>query len=430
MRKKLLLLLAVTSSAFSIPLSEPLEDERVTIYNSVIDEFISPKSKDLHAQIPLDPLYEIKEMLYKENAGLNTAVINKVLITLNCTNEYKVGHNNILTIIDYSLPSSEKRLWVFDLKEKKLLFHTYVSHGIKSGTLLSTWFSNKYDSKASSIGVYHTEKSYYGREGLSLRLEGLDKGFNDNAFNRYIVMHGGWYVNENFIKKYGRPGRSWGCPAVPLAESKPIINTIKDNSLFIVYYPSDNWLLKSRFLNCSMFSARQNANAVQDEIKPVFEENEIRDDILFADLNKNNKREENEPIIVMTADNYERVFQVKTPLNRMLRRRINGTEYIALSNIEFNRITILDKLISKNLNLLQAPSLLTGIYFVIPEVKMVRGNWVTQMNIVNMGNIEDVRPVVNSPEKLDESKNYTIYFAKKPVVNLKSTNRFIRWLGL
>ena len=108
-------------------------------------------------------------------------------------------------------------------KEKKLLFHTYVSHGITSGTLLTNYFSNKYNSKASSIGVYKTEKAYYGREGLSLRLDGLDRSFNDNASNRSVVMHGGWYVDEHFIKKYGRPGRSWGCPALPLNFINPLL---------------------------------------------------------------------------------------------------------------------------------------------------------------------------------------------------------------
>jgi hypothetical protein len=430
MRKKLLLLLAVTSTSFSMPSPHSLQEDLVSTYHSVIDKLVSSVSTEpLHTRIPLDPLYEIKEMLYKENATLNTAVINKVLITLKCLDQYNIEHNNILTIIDYSLPSSEKRLWVFDLKEKKLLFYTYVSHGIKSGSLLSTYFSNKHNSKASSIGVYHTEKTYYGREGLSLRLEGLDKGFNDNAFNRYIVMHGGWYMDEHFIKKYGRPGRSWGCPAVPLELSKPIINTIKDNSLFVVYYPSDKWLLTSKFLNCTSFAAAQNTN-LQSEVKPMVEENEIRDDILFADLNKNNQREENEPIIVMTADNYQRVFHVQTPLNRMLRRQINGTEYVALSNMELSRITAANKITSENASTIEKIPLLTDMYFVIPEVKNVRGNWVTQMNIVNMGKITEVRQDAESPAKADKSKTYTVYFAEKPQLNLKSTNRFIRWLGL
>ena len=114
-------------------------------------------------------------MLHQNAPALNTEAVNKVLTTLKCASKYNIKHNNILTIIDFSLPSSAKRLWVFDLAKNKLLFHTHVSHGIKSGSLLSNYFSNKVNSKASSIGVYNTEKAYFGRHGLSLKLYGLDK---------------------------------------------------------------------------------------------------------------------------------------------------------------------------------------------------------------------------------------------------------------
>ena len=194
------------------------------------------------------PLEDITALLHREAPTLSAGVIDKLLTALTCTSDKYIGNKSIVTIIDYSLPSSEKRLWVFDLHQQKLLFHTYVSHGIKSGALLSTYFSNKYDSKASSIGVYTTEKAYYGRHGVSLKLDGLDQGFNDNAANRAVVMHGGWYVEDDFIKKYGRPGRSWGCPAVPDHLIKPIVDVIKDDSLFVIYYPSDAWFVKSKFL--------------------------------------------------------------------------------------------------------------------------------------------------------------------------------------
>jgi hypothetical protein len=212
MRIILLWMLAVTTTCFSQQSPNALQQKELLIpytnYTNILDEirtFVSEKFSlpGFSRNKPVDELSDINNMLQKEANTLNASVIQKVLTTLKCSLEYNVNHNNILTIIDYSLPSSEKRLWVFDLKEKKLLFHTYVSHGIKSGTLLSNYFSNKYNSKASSIGVYKTNKTYYGRDGLSLRLDGLDSGFNDNASNRYVVMHGGWYVNEPFIKKYG-----------------------------------------------------------------------------------------------------------------------------------------------------------------------------------------------------------------------------------
>ncbi|HHL3493168.1 TPA: murein L,D-transpeptidase catalytic domain family protein [Legionella pneumophila] len=403
----LLWLLAVTSFNFStstIPVSKA-----------------EPQGNLLYSEIPSIkmPLNEIKALLQKEGTSLQPAVIDKVLTTIQCANAYQVDRNNILTIIDYSMPSNQKRLWVFDLDKKELLFHTYVSHGIKSGTLLTDKFSNKFDSKASSIGVYKTEQVYYGREGLSLRLVGLDTKFNDNAFNRYIVMHGGWYMDEQFIKRYGRPGRSWGCPALPLPIKKQIINTIKDNSLLVVYYPSDEWFNKSKFLNCSKQQSDQVVNNRLSETKaPV--DDEIREDILFVDLNKNNSREEHEPIITMSADAYERIFHSQPPLSRMLRRQINNAEYIALSKEEFNKLVHQGNREG-----------LGEIHFVIPVIIMEHGYYETQMQIVNMGKIKDVQPNSDTSRVTQEAaKSYRIDFESKPALNLKTTNRFIRWLGL
>lgn len=425
---KLLLILAVALTYFSLPypafMQGEEEKEKITNKNtSMIDEITSIVITEHEYQTTLKPLHEIKEMLLKEATTLNLAVINKVLTTLKCASEYNIEHNNILTIIDYSLPSNEKRLWIFDLKEKKLLFHTYVSHGIKSGVLLSNNFSNKYNSKASSIGVYKTEKAYQGRHGLSLQLDGLEAGFNDNAANRAVVMHGGWYVDENFIKKYGRTGRSWGCPAVPENLTKPIINTIKDKSLFVIYYPSDNWFLKSKFLNCDILSSTQNTDDLRIAVPLPVEENEQREGILFADINQNNQREENEPIVVISADSYERIFHTKVPLERMLRRQINNTEYIALSHIEFeNLITYNDKIFNNNDGL-------NAVYFVIPVVKMERGYYATEMKIVTPGKIKGVRPNIDS-SKIESIKSYTVHFEANSFFNLRSTNQFIRWLGL
>ena len=420
MRKALLLILAVTSTCFSEPTPEFLhEKEIMTNVNTVMDElllFINTKLTP--PPEPSKSLDEIKSMLHKEACTLSSSVIDKVMTTLECAKEHNVEHNNILTIIDYSLPSSEKRLWVFDLSQNKLLFHTYVSHGIKSGTLLSTYFSNKNNSKASSMGVYKTDKPYRGRHGLSLQLNGLDAGFNDNASSRAVVMHGGWYVDEHFIKKYGRAGRSWGCPAVPDNLSESIISTIKDNSLFVMYYPYDNWFLKSKFQHCSGVPAVL-AGKFDADAKPMMEVNELRDDIFFVDLNKNNKREESEAIMVMTADSYALVFHTNAPLSRMLRRQINNVEYIALNNTEFNNLVVNDNKVGLN-----------AIYFVTPVVKMVRGYYTTEMNIVNFGKIKDVSLNPNIHGTTEQTKSYTLHFEEHPVVSLKSTNRFIRWLGL
>ena len=141
----------------------------------------------------------------------------------------------LLTVIDYSKPSSENRLWVFDLKRGKALFNTYVSHGRNSGGLNATSFSNSPGSLKSSIGVFLTKQPYIGKNGYSLRLRGLEPGINDNAYNRSVVVH-------------GQVGRSWGCPAVSDDLAKSLINTIKDNTLIVAYYPDRNWLSNSRFL--------------------------------------------------------------------------------------------------------------------------------------------------------------------------------------
>ncbi|WP_461079609.1 murein L,D-transpeptidase catalytic domain family protein [Spirosoma flavus] len=154
----------------------------------------------------------------------------------------------MLTIVDLSQPSNHKRLYVVDLFNKKLLFNTYVSHGRNSGDLVPTQFSNTQSSFQSSLGFYQTLNTYMGRHGLSLQLKGLEKGFNDNVYNRNIVLHGADYVCEDFIRKTGRLGRSQGCPAVPYADSKAIIQAVKGGSCLFVYSPNTNYLKESAYL--------------------------------------------------------------------------------------------------------------------------------------------------------------------------------------
>jgi len=137
----------------------------------------------------------------------------------------------LLTIIDYSKPSTEKRFYVVDLEKKKLIFNTYVSHGVNSGKKQATTFSNVINSRKTSLGTFLTDTTYYGSNGYSLRLDGLTAGMNDKARERYIVIHGADYANESFIKKNGYLGRSWGCPALPKNLSREIIDTIKGGSI-------------------------------------------------------------------------------------------------------------------------------------------------------------------------------------------------------
>jgi hypothetical protein len=145
------------------------------------------------------------------------------------------GRDDLLTVIDYSLPSSQPRLWVLDLARGKVLYHELVAHGAGSGDLYATRFSNVNDSRQTSLGLFLTEGTYEGGNGYSLRLRGLDAGINDKAEVRNIVMHGAWYVSDDHIQQFGRIGRSWGCPALPAEEAPRVIDAIKGGSFIYSY---------------------------------------------------------------------------------------------------------------------------------------------------------------------------------------------------
>jgi hypothetical protein len=150
--------------------------------------------------------------------------------------------SDILTVIDYTKPSAERRLWVFDLAHQRLLFEELVAHGKNSGTDRAVKFSNMPDSLMSSVGAYLTGDTYMGKHGLSLRLTGMDKGFNDNSLARAIVIHAAAYVGEAIAKSQGHIGHSWGCPAVRPEISRRLIETLRGGSLVLAYYPDPSWL--------------------------------------------------------------------------------------------------------------------------------------------------------------------------------------------
>jgi L,D-transpeptidase catalytic domain len=160
----------------------------------------------------------------------------------------KLSNDSIISIIDFSLSSAEKRLFVIDIKNYKVLYNTYVAHGRNSGAEFAKQFSNKPRSNKSSLGFYVTGDTYEGEHGYSLHLEGEEKGINDNAYKRAIVMHSADYVNENYIKDKGYIGRSLGCPAIPEKIYKPVIEEIKDGSCLFIYSPNNYYLSHSRFL--------------------------------------------------------------------------------------------------------------------------------------------------------------------------------------
>jgi len=160
----------------------------------------------------------------------------------------KIINDSILTIIDFTLPSSEKRLWMLDLKNRKVLAYTYVAHGKNTGLHYANNFSNKSGSLCSSLGFYVTGDTYFGKNGLSLYLDGMEKGINDKARERYVVMHGADYVSEKFIEQNGRLGRSFGCPAVSQAETEYIIETIKQQSCLFIHHHTKEYYQKSKYL--------------------------------------------------------------------------------------------------------------------------------------------------------------------------------------
>lgn len=161
----------------------------------------------------------------------------------------KLKKSNILSIVDFSQPSTAKRLFIVDLETCKLLFNTYVAHGRNSGLNEASSFSNEAESFKSSLGFYSTASTYAGKHGYSLQLEGLEKGFNDKALSRGIVMHAADYVCENVAKSQGRLGRSLGCPAVPESLHKPIISAIANGSCLFIYANDENYLQHSAFLH-------------------------------------------------------------------------------------------------------------------------------------------------------------------------------------
>ncbi len=167
----------------------------------------------------------------------------------NLKKQGRLHNENILSIIDFSKPSSQKRLFVLDVNSFKILFNTYVAHGRNTGEAYANKFSNKPDSYQSSLGFYLTEGTYNGKNGFSMQLEGMEYGINNRAEERAIVVHGAPYVSEDFIKSRGYIGRSHGCPALPEKLNKPIIEKIKNGSCLFIYSNDKNYLQQSKILN-------------------------------------------------------------------------------------------------------------------------------------------------------------------------------------
>lgn len=163
-------------------------------------------------------------------------IVDAAASALACLPEHRWAPGTTLTLIDYGLPSTERRLWTFDLSDGRLLFHEHVAHGSGSGDNIAREFSNRPGSRQTSLGLFRTADTYRGRNGYSLRLDGLNPGVNDHARERAIVVHGAPYVSERTITQFGRLGRSWGCPAVRTDVARAFIDRIKHGSYVFAYH--------------------------------------------------------------------------------------------------------------------------------------------------------------------------------------------------
>jgi hypothetical protein len=200
--------------------------------------------------------------LHKQAPTLNTEVLRLALRASSCAAQQGlVTRRDLLSVIDYSLPSTEPRLFVFNLTSQRLLFRELVAHGKNSGDNRTSHFSNQQGSLETSLGLFVTDSTYSGSNGYSLRLRGLDTGFNDAAYDRSIVMHGAKYVSEAAAKALGRLGRSWGCPAVRSEIAQKVIDTLKGGAAIFAYYPDPDWLKSSRFLRGAAPSSTSVASA-------------------------------------------------------------------------------------------------------------------------------------------------------------------------
>ncbi|OCH99267.1 hypothetical protein A8135_08465 [Legionella jamestowniensis] len=221
-----------------------------TILNFISAAFLSTGMT--HTPPPAKTGFDVNtevQHLSQKAPQLNKKVLKLALTAYKKAADKGAVKKPVLTVIDYSLPSNKQRMWVFDVRRERLLYNTYVAHGRNSGDRVAHHFSNRLSSKESSLGTYITRNTYIGSKGYSLNLQGLERGFNDNAYNRRVVIHGAWYVEPDFIKKSGRAGRSWGCPSIAKTLAKPVINTIKNGSVVFAYYPDSYYLSHSGYVS-------------------------------------------------------------------------------------------------------------------------------------------------------------------------------------
>ena len=185
-----------------------------------------------------DPVSESWKDKLIDSCGIPEPALNMAINGFySLKDEHLLKNDSLLTIVDFSTPSTTQRFYILDLKNQKIIKNTWVAHGMNSGVDVAESFSNKTNSNKSSLGLYVTKETYDGKHGYSLRLDGMSEGLNDNARERAIVVHGADYVSKDFIEETGRLGRSFGCPALPMDEVEGIIDLIKGGSCLFIYHP-------------------------------------------------------------------------------------------------------------------------------------------------------------------------------------------------
>jgi hypothetical protein len=188
--------------------------------------------------------------LARVSSGLDPQVLRHALAAMQCAVNHGAEPAKRLAVIDYSQPSTARRLWLFDLERRQLILRDFVAHGRRSGENFATRFSNNLGSYQSSIGLFRTAESYSGKHGYSLRMDGLEPGINDRARERAIVIHAADYVNPALVASQGRIGRSLGCPAVRPEVARMVIDQLKGGQFMFAWYPDRQWMRSSAYLNC------------------------------------------------------------------------------------------------------------------------------------------------------------------------------------
>lgn len=235
---------------------------------SALDSLPKQSTKSLGSQDGLNPfsfedsLQHIYDEIGLENYDLSYEVFKYGMIGYySLRQQGKLSDKELLSIIDFTKSSTKKRFYTIDLNEKQVKYYTYVSHGKNTGEDKAKSFSNIVHSNQSSLGFYITAETYVGSKGYSLKLDGIEKGFNDKLRERAVVIHSAEYVSEYWIKKYGRLGRSQGCPALPTTIAKEVIETIKDHTAIFAYYNDVVYLNASPFLDLNTLLTLNNASA-------------------------------------------------------------------------------------------------------------------------------------------------------------------------